>query len=49
MFMSKQEQTMPSRNPIARYAHKANKAKVFVDKKKEAARRACRQKKDDNE
>ena len=37
---------MKSRNHVARAAWKFNKPKVYVDKKKEARRRACRKKED---
>lgn len=34
-----------TRNPVAGNARKYNKARVYVDRKKEARRRACRGKK----
>lgn len=37
---------MKTRNHVARAAWKFNKPKVYVDKKKEARRRACRKKED---
>jgi hypothetical protein len=37
---------MKTRNHVARSAWKFNKPKVYVDRKKEQARRACRKKGD---
>lgn len=37
---------MKNRNHVARNAWKFNKSKVYVDRKKEQARRACRKKGD---
>ncbi len=35
----------PAKNPIAKNAHKVNKALVFVDRKKKSLKLACRHRK----
>lgn len=44
--MDSKEHPMKNRNHVARVAWKFNKPKVYVDRKKEERRKACRRKGD---
>jgi len=46
MIHKQRSPNMKTRNHVARSAWKFNKPKVYVDRKKEQARRACRKKGD---